>query len=126
MPFELGLEFGCRRFGGPRHRSKKCLVLGSKKYTYMKAISDIAGIDIDYHKNNPAALVLCVRNWFTGTAGVKSAPSGSDIWYQFNEFMSDFDDERKRARFTREDIKAIPMAEYLRSMKRWMKDHASP
>lgn len=87
----------------------------------MKAISDIAGIDIDYHKNKPATLVLCVRNWFTGTAGVKSAPSGSDIWYQFNEFMSDFEDKHKSEGFNRADIKAMPMAEYLRFMKRWVR-----
>src|ERR1700674_1442360 len=27
MPFELGIEYGCRLFGSPRLRCKKCLVL---------------------------------------------------------------------------------------------------
>jgi len=121
MPFELGLEFGCRRFGGRKHQSKKTLVLGSKEYAYMKAISDIAGIDIQYHRDNPIELVLSVRNWFSGTVGVKSAPSGSVIWSQFMDFMVYFNDEHKRKGFKRADFKTMSMAEYLRFMKRWVK-----
>ncbi len=87
----------------------------------MKAISDIAGIDIQYHRDNPIELVLSVRNWFSGTVGVKSAPSGSVIWSQFMDFMVYFNDEHKRKGFKRADFKTMSMAEYLRFMKRWVK-----
>jgi hypothetical protein len=49
MPFELGLDIGCRRFGPRRARRKKCLVLDSQPYRYQKFLSDIAGQDIRAH-----------------------------------------------------------------------------
>src|SRR5438067_6400268 len=42
MPFELGIDVGCRLFGaGLGH--KACLILEEKRYRYQAAISDIAG-----------------------------------------------------------------------------------
>ena len=43
MPFELGLDFGCRRFGAGRLARKVILVLEQERFRYQAAISDLAG-----------------------------------------------------------------------------------
>jgi len=120
MPFELGLDFGCRRYGSAIQRRKKFLVLGAKRYAYMRAISDLAGIDIKYHDNNPIKLIRCVRNWFSDNTRARSTPSASQLWYEFNDFMTDFSDKRKIEGFKSADLKAMPTSEYLRFMKKWV------
>src|SRR5687767_5016753 len=54
MPFELGIEYGCRVFGNPSFRTKKCLVLEKVQHEFQKAISDLSGIDIKRHDNEPS------------------------------------------------------------------------
>lgn len=44
MPFELGLDIGCKELGGD-YVDKELLVLDSELYRYLKCISDIAGHD---------------------------------------------------------------------------------
>ena len=46
MPFELGLDYGLRRFDS-EFSDKRSLILETKEYEYMKAISDINGFDIN-------------------------------------------------------------------------------
>lgn len=43
MPFELGLDYGSRKFNS-RLTEKEFLILETKPYDYMKAISDINGL----------------------------------------------------------------------------------
>lgn len=42
MPLELGLFLGCKRYGGPRQATKRCLILDSDRYRYRAFLSDIA------------------------------------------------------------------------------------
>src|SRR5262245_32348094 len=52
MPFELGIDFGCKRYCGRGRKNKKILILEEKRYRYQAAISDLAGCDIQTHGNN--------------------------------------------------------------------------
>lgn len=52
MPFELGLDFGCRRYGSGHLASKVILVLEEEPYRYQAAISDLAGSDIEAHNGD--------------------------------------------------------------------------
>jgi hypothetical protein len=62
MPFELGLDIGCRRFG--RGYEDKCaLIFASEKYEYQKFLSDIAGQDIENHHLEVAKVIRGVRNF---------------------------------------------------------------
>jgi len=62
MPFELGIEYGSRRFGVQPLTRKKCLVLEKDQHEFQKALSDLSGIDIKHHNNEPAEVVRAVRN----------------------------------------------------------------
>src|SRR5215213_2738037 len=52
MPFELGLDIGCRRFSGRRDK-KRILILDRERFRYQQYLSDISGQDIRAHHDNP-------------------------------------------------------------------------
>ena len=119
MPFELGVDIGCRLFEGSTWKSKKCLILETKQYRYQKALSDLSNSDIKSHKNDPETLVRQVRNWFVETLHIK-AKSSTTIWEKFNEFMADFYVKRKREKFGPKDLQYMPEPELIRFMKEWI------
>jgi hypothetical protein len=88
MPFELGVDYGCRQFKSGKWKQKKILVLEQKKYRYQAALSDLSGSDIKSHNNEPMNLVMAIRNWFV-TEELGIGPSHTKIWYDFNEFSAD-------------------------------------
>lgn len=63
MPFELGVFLGCKRFGGTAHRNKSCLVLDRDRYRYQVLLSDLSGVDIEAHNDDPAVTIGRVRDW---------------------------------------------------------------
>ena len=85
MPFELGIDYGLRRFNLD-FNDKKSLILETKKYDYMRAISDINGFDIKNHKDNPVILIECLRAWFSETVGLRNINSSQKIYSDFIDF----------------------------------------
>lgn len=126
MPFELGIDYGCRRFASNYFRGKKCLILEKGTFDYRKALSDISGVDIKNHENKPAKMVQAIRNWFVETVGLRKATGPTAIWYQFNDFASDFYSRRQKEGFSDEDLDMMPIREYINFIKRWMRSNASP
>src|SRR2546423_13749271 len=99
MPFELGLDVGCRLFKTGRWSGKKCLVLEAERFRYKVAISDLSGSDIAVHGNEPAKVVAEVRNWLNNETNLH-APGPAEIWGRFNDFMADNYDVLKRRGFS--------------------------
>ena len=62
LPFELGLDLGCRTYGKGRMVTKKCLILDKERFRYMRVISDISGNDIRAHNGKDKDLIREVRN----------------------------------------------------------------
>lgn len=121
MPFELGIDYGCRTFSENYLATKKCLVLETEPYDYMKALSDLSGSDIKNHKDDPAEVVRSVRNWFVETVGLRDISPPKQIWYRFNEFTSDFYDARLEEGYTDEDLNMMPVPEYIDFIKDWVR-----
>jgi hypothetical protein len=120
MPFELGIEYGSRLFGTTRLRQKRCLVLEKEQHDFQKAISDLAGIDIKHHKDEPSEIVRSVRDWFVETVGLRRVASPSQIWYRFTDFASDFYDARVADRFSDADLNMMPVPEYIDFIRAWV------
>ena len=120
MPFELGIEYGCRVFGPEELRGKKCLILEKDQHEFRKAISDLSGIDIKNHNNSPFEIVNAVRNWFVETVGLRRIPSATQLWYRFGTFIGDFYLARLEAGFTDEDLEAMPVSEYIDHIREWV------
>lgn len=120
MPFELGIEYGSRLFGPALLRGKRCLVLEKDQHEFQKAISDLAGIDIKRHKNEPAEIVRAARDWFVETVGLRRIHSATRIWYRFADFASDFYDARVADGFTDDDLNMMPVPEYIDFIRTWV------
>lgn len=123
MPFELGIDYGSRLFGLAPMDAKKCLILEKAQYDFMKALSDLSGVDIKSHDNKPDEVVRAVRNWFVETVGLRSVRSPTVIWYSFTDFASDFYDARKAEGFTDEDLNMMPVPEYLDFIRQWVAEN---
>lgn len=119
MPFELGLDVGCRLFGRSPRKSKRCLVLEAEPYRYQTAISDLSNSDIAVHRGVPETLVTEVRNWLDNQARLQ-APGPSSVWGAFLEFMADTYDTLKQRRFSDQDIEKLPISELMRCIERWV------
>ncbi len=118
MPFELGVDVGCRLFKQGRWSTKKCLVLEAEPFRYQAALSDLSNSDIAVHNNNPVEIVLQVRNWLSNEAGLL-APGPTHVWEAFLEFLTDNYEKLKQRGFSDEDVKRLPVRELMTCMQEW-------
>lgn len=86
MPFELGLDLGCRRFGSPKQRRKKILILDSKRFRFQAFISDIAGQDISIHENKTSKLFKVVRDFLATNMPSRRVPGEKRLESEFRSF----------------------------------------
>lgn len=129
MPFELGLDFGLRRFNDT-YSDKRSLILEKEKFDYMKAISDINGFDIKSHNDIPEKLIECLRSWFSETVGLRDLNSSEKIYSDFIEFMTDLfrrkmnkyagiHNSTDAERFADKEIQQLTMPEYIDAIVEW-------
>jgi hypothetical protein len=119
MPFELGVDIGCRRFGRSPLSTKRCLILEAERYRFQAAISDLSNSDIAVHGNEPREVVVQVRNWL-GRVSARDTVGPSKIWASFNEFMgANYDDLDGRG-FSEKEIELFPISELLDRMEIWV------
>ena len=122
MPFELGLDVGCRLYRPGQASSKRCLILEAERYRYQAAISDLSNSDIAAHANEPVKAVTEVRNWLNNEARLR-APGPAEVWARFNEFMADNYDVLKLRGFSDADIEQLPINELIVCMQDWVSDN---
>lgn len=125
MPFELGLDYGCRQFSGGEHRSKRILILEEKPYRYQAAISDLAGCDIQSHAGHFGTAVRKVRNWLVSDADIR-ADGATRILAAYEDFQTWYYEQQLAAGFSERDIRDYPTAELLVAMKRWVNLQRAP
>ncbi len=89
MPLELGLFFGCKRFGPPAQGKKRTLVLDKDQYRYREFISDISGQDISAHGGNPERAIRAVRNWLQAASNRKGLAGGGEIIKRYRRFQDE-------------------------------------
>jgi hypothetical protein len=88
MPFELGVFLAAKRYGDEEQKRKRALVLDIDQHRFAKFISDIAGMDITPHNNNPRTMVGCVRDWLFTVTRRKSMPSPAQLFGSFDRFSA--------------------------------------
>jgi hypothetical protein len=89
MPLELGLLFGCKRFGPPNQSKKRTLVLDNDPYRYRQFISDISGQDINAHGGNPERAIRAVRDWRQAASKRKGLAGGGEILERYRRFQDE-------------------------------------
>ena len=81
MPFELGIDYGLNI-----EKGKKIFVMGDSRYDYMKAISDLNGIDIANHSNNTLGVIGCVARFLNPKEIDKQPPLA--LYYAYIRFQT--------------------------------------
>ena len=119
MPFELGMDFGCKFFGGEPHDQKVILILEEERYRYQAALSDLAGSDISYHEANYELAVRKVRNWITSFGGFEIV-GASKILSEYEDFQEWYIERQIAAGFSEDDALDFTTSELLEAMQIWV------
>lgn len=123
MPFELGIDFGCKRFKGRKWANKKILILEKERYRFQQAISDLSGCDIKEHNNEVDKAILAVRDWFV-TEEFGRGDSGSKVWDRFNDFQAYLYDEVVE-KDGHESVDDVQVSEIIHHINNWFELIAS-
>mgnify|MGYP001061533632 CR=1 FL=1 len=118
MPFELGIDIGCRKFGNTNMNQKCLLIFDKIKYRYQKSISDLSGNDIEIHNDNPEIALRKFRNWIFKIKRDK-IDSANKIWRLYNEFNGDFFEIAKSNELADADIEEMPGDEFCLHIAEW-------
>lgn len=119
MPFELGLDFGCKYFGGSPFDQKRILILEEKKYRYQQFISDISGNDIEAHDKEYVKAIRKVRNWITGFLSDSEMVAGKVLAKEYEDFRGFHYDELLSKGYSEEDIEDYPTGQLINAMIQW-------
>ncbi len=122
MPFELGIDYGCRAFYGKGCEEKKFLILEEKNYQTKKALSDLAGCDMQAHNKDVTTAIRKVRNWLVSEAALPSTTVGAKkIWDAYTTDFQEWHYEKMLVKgFSEDDIRDYPTSELLTAMQEWM------
>jgi hypothetical protein len=86
MPFELGLFLAAKRYGSDGQRLKKCLVHDRDGYRYRQSISDLSGIDVTAHGDDPTRMAGNVRDFLKTAAKRQTIPSRAVVLKSYDRF----------------------------------------
>ena len=117
MPFELGIDYGCKKLKGGKWVTKKILILEKERFRFHKAISDLSGSDIKNHDDEVDKIIIAVRDWIV-TEELRRGDSGGRVWDNFNDFQAYLYDEvvEKDGHTSIDDVQ-IP--EVIHHMENW-------
>lgn len=119
MPFELGLDHACARFGDEQMNQKTILILEEHRYDYQKGLSDISGWDIHAHGGDYIKVVRIVSRWLIAHAGAD--PIGpSKIQGDYLTFQEWYWEREKARGASDDDIKEYPTAQVVHAMREWV------
>lgn len=104
MPLELGLFLGAKKYGDETQKKKSCLITDKDKYRYQIFISDIAGQDIECHKNCIETTIKIVRDWLSTTSRRRTIPGGKAIFSRYEDFRKDLPTLCKKAQIDEDEL----------------------
>lgn len=121
MPFELGLNHGSKLFGIGAHIDKAILVLEGERYDSQRALSDIAGWDVEAHRNGYQTAVRKVHRWLRAqTAGKFIGPDR--ILGHYIDFSGCYWHRELASGASEDDIKEYPSIDVVRAMHDWLSE----
>ncbi len=119
MPFELGLDHGCAKFGAGAAAEKSILILEHTRYDYQKCVSDISGWDIEPHGGDRTKAVRIVRNWLVRHAAAE-ARGAAKIEGDYTAFQAWYWERETANGSSQEDIREYPTIYVVQAMQEWV------
>jgi len=122
MPFELGVFFGARHFGGDGHKAKNALILEGRRYSVQQLLSDINGIDPRSHNNDPKMAMSKTRDWLRIASGRRTIPGYAELNRQYSEFNRRLPTIAHRLGFT---VAKVPYVDLVNIIEEALEDQLS-
>ena len=119
MPFELGIDLGLRQSGSELWKTKKFLIFEENRYDLKRAISDIAGQDVECHRNSYQEVIKKVRNYFRVEANLKP-PGTSRLISEYATFQGWMIKKKEHEGHSFEEIRRLPSSEKIDEMRDWV------
>jgi len=119
MPFELGIDFGCKRFSEGTCEAKTMLILEETRWDYQKSLSDIAGWDIHSHDGDHIKAVKRVRDWLVRQEGAAQVGS-TKILDSYADFQGWYWDRELGRGASDDDIREYPTIQVVEAMIEWV------
>ena len=122
MPLELGVFLGATRFGSPKQKSKRALILDRESYRYQKFISDIAGQDIKSHDGEPEIAIRRVRDWLRNSPAISglSIPGPQRIVERYRLFREELPELCRRSHLDPNDL---IFNDFTACVSEWLKEN---
>lgn len=118
MPFEFGLDFGFRMSGIENASSKRFLVFERDPYDLKRALSDTAGQDVEFHKNEISNVIEKTRNFFRVELGLE-LPGSAKLEVEYATFLGWMLKKKLFEGHSENTAKNLPTRERLDEMKSW-------
>lgn len=116
MPLELGLFLGAKRYGGKPQKDKRLLIFDIEQFRYQMFISDLAGMDIHAHANDPEIAIREARNWLANVSR-RILPSAPLLIQSYFRFIGDLPALAETLHFDMDDI---PYVDFERLLVNWL------
>jgi hypothetical protein len=120
MPFELGVDLGYRRSGAEGADQKKFLIFEREPYDLKRTLSDLAGQDVDHHRDDYEMVVKKVRDFFRVEAAV-DAPGPSKLISDYATFQGWMTKKKIHEGHSKREAVNLPMQERIDEMKTWVR-----
>lgn len=122
VPFELGLDLGCKRYGASDHSEKLLLILDTERDRYRTFISDIAGQDIANHNGKVETAIAIVRDWLRPHLNplVANTQSGATIFRRYKRFQFDLPAHCDKLRW---DLDNLSFADFSWAVYDWINNN---
>ena len=120
MPFELGVDLGLRRGDPERFGNKKFLIFEQQPYDLKRALSDIAGQDVTYHKDDFEAVIRHVREFFRVEAKVP-APGPARLISDYATCQGWVFEKKLFEGHSEQEAVKLPTRERLDEMAEWVR-----
>jgi len=120
MPFELGLDLGCRSYRASEHHDKVLLILDTERDRYRHFISDIAGQEVANHHGKVEPAITIVRDWLRPHLDplASRTPSGATIYRRYKKFQIDLPEYCQDLNW---DVDNLAFADFLWAVHDWIK-----
>lgn len=122
MPFELGLDIGCKQYGRSRG-NKILLVMKREQYRIQRALSDLNGCDIRSHNENPNEAIECVRDWLNAN-NERRLNSWNIINRRYAEFETDLTEKINEEELP--PVTELGINDYIVIVKEWCQKELNP
>lgn len=119
MPFELGVDVGIRRSAVGLPSPKKFLIFENEPYETKRTLSDLAGQDIEFHRNDYQQVIRKLRDFFRVEANLP-VPGPSRIKADYETCQGWMVEKKIHEGHSEKDALALPTSERLGEMTLWI------